>query len=128
MLSRFFFGDAFGLDSIQGILELVSRENDVPFACCPKPQGPDDVLSNEMYRRFKMLENEGFIKVDWEENPEDNQVIMRGYELTIKGHLLLDELQNKSSYGRLRQHLADLIWIVITSIATTLVVIKFKGL
>ncbi|MDT8397085.1 MAG: hypothetical protein RQ899_00515 [Pseudomonadales bacterium] len=117
-----------GIDSTQGYLELSNwyENSGVRFHC-----NVNDVSHfGSMYFELIKLQDEGYLHLEWEEyeNPEEEgMVLLSQIALTTSGKKLLDELQSISKMGRLKKRAIDLIWIICTSIITTLVVLWVKG-
>jgi hypothetical protein len=112
------------MDSIQGFLEMAAwgREGHVVF--CFDLADKDNV--NSMYFQILQLEKEKYINVTWEHAP-DGYMQLKQISLTVEGMKLLDDLQHKSRFGMLKARFRDLLWIVVTTIITTLIVLKLKG-
>ena len=117
--------DFFGIDSIQGLLEMATwyYKGYVIFHY----NLADKDNCNSMYFKLLQLENEKHINVVWEPAP-DEKIRLKQISLTTEGMKLLDDLQHKSHFGVLRKRLLDLLWIVVTTIVTTLIVLKLKGI
>ena len=129
---RFFAKDMhtmIGLDSIQGYLEMAHwyHKGHIKFADNRKNK-------NEHWSILfilNQLEDEGYIKTEWIEykNDEDeNYLELKQISLTTSGHKLLDELREKSKRGKLKKRIANIGWTIITTILTTLLVLKLKGI
>ncbi|MHC4123901.1 MAG: hypothetical protein ACYSSI_10035 [Planctomycetota bacterium] len=118
--------DFFGIDSIQGLLELATwySPDSVQFCCNLSDKNSHD----SMYFQLLQLEKEGYLNLEWEPYEEDKTVQLSKISLTTQGRKLLEELKAKSKSGRLKQRLINLFWVVVTSIITTLVVLKIKGI
>jgi DNA-binding PadR family transcriptional regulator len=83
-----------------------------------------------MYFQLLQLEREGLIQLEWEPHSTGagrELLRLRQIALTTNGHRLLQELQAKSRLGQVKKKVGDLLWVVITSIITTLVVLKIRG-
>ena len=117
----------FGLDSTQGYLEFADyySADDVIIVFS---KSDENDFSTHLYK-LKQLESEGYIKVDWKpyESEEDDRVIIKQICLTTSGKELLDKLHKSSKFGNLKGKVINLIWVVLTSIVTTLVVLEIKG-
>ena len=113
-----------GIDSIQGILELALWYEGggikLNFSAVEKN------YSHSQLNAIRRLEKEGYIIVQYSERV-DNFLQLESIALTVSGHKLLNELQDKSSSGKLKKRITDLLWIIITTIITTLVVLWIKG-
>ena len=121
-------GDAFGLDSVQGYLELASwyHLGEVTFGCHTR----DRTKLHSMYARLCQLEKEGHMLLEWaprESSDGDEMVELRQVSLTTSGHKLLGELKSKSRLGRLKDRLGTIAWAAASSVVTTLVVLAVKG-
>lgn len=118
----------FGIDSVQGLLELATWYNGRRVFLHFDLEDKDSYESP--YFQLLQLEKEGYINALWEPHPDDGRemVKLKQISLTTNGHRLLDELQQKSSSKRLRKRLGDLFWAALTSIVTTLIVLKLKGI
>lgn len=121
--------DPFGLDSIQGLLEEALTYNNgehwsVSFDPCDLTK-PNSILFN-----LKELEKSGYVNLVLEDMNQDGigpNLRMTHLSLTIEGRKLLEELRERSRWGRFRRRIVDLIWILVTSSATTLAVLWLKG-
>lgn len=85
-----------------------------------------------LYNQLNRLKREGYLVLEWgpyESQDDDlaDAVFLKQISLTTAGHKLLDELRAKSKAGRWKQRLGDLVWVVVTSIVTTLVVLWLSG-
>lgn len=118
----------FGLDSVQGYLELAAwyAQGDVIFHCNAR----DETTFHSMYYCLSRLEKEGYLDLDWaprtsssgEDVLELNQIA-----LTTLGRELLSELQARSRSGKLKANLTTIVWAVATSVATTLATLALTG-
>lgn len=118
----------FGLDSVQGYLELAEwyANGEVIFSCDPT----DRERFGSMYFQLLQLEQEGLVIPQWESvsSSDGKQIIkLRQIALTIAGQKLLAELRAKSRIGKLKERFITLFWAVVASIVTTLVVLAIKG-
>ena len=113
-----------GLDSIQGLLELSTwyvGDDGGYITLSKKTSGH----SGRNFETLKQLEKEGYVTLKFlDENNEG--VKLESVTLTISGHKLLAELRDKSAKGRLKKRLGDLVWVILTSVLTTLVVLWIK--
>ena len=85
---------------------------------------------DSFYSQLMQLEKDGYVTLVWE--PFVNERMNDGLQLaqamlTVSGHKLLQELREKSAPGRVKKRVVDLVWIVLTSIATTLAVLWVRG-
>ncbi len=113
--------DFFGLDSIQGLLEMAMTydKEDIGFGFNS---------NHPIYTYLCQLEKEGYIHTEWSPYNDDPKTkALDQISLTIAGHKLLEEIKNKSRTGKIKKRIIDLIWIIITTIITTLIVLYFKG-
>jgi len=118
----------FGLDSVQGYLELSEwyAKGGVILCCDPV----DENRFGSMYYQLLQLEKDGLIRVDWESTTghDENPLLkLKQIGLTTTGHKLLGELRAKSRLGKLKERLGTLAWAVIASVVTTLTVLAIKG-
>lgn len=117
--------EPFGLDSVQGYLELATwyGKGRVVFGC----HTSDRDVFDSMYHRLLQLEAEGYLLLEWSARDDDPEhVSLEQIALTIAGHKLLTELQLKSKWGKLKDRLIGILWAAATSVVTTLAVIGFK--
>ena len=117
--------DFFGIDSIQGLLELATWYNEgksVRFVFSTE----ESEYSYRLLDTLRQLEKEGYITLKFSD-ARDALVNLESIKLTISGHKLLTELRDKSAAGELKKRLGDLFWVILTSILTTLVVLWIKG-
>jgi len=117
-----------GTDSVQGLLEYLERETAFPTRICYSSEPGD--YSHRQWRRIQALVEDGYAKITYHDErngdkPPDHFIDFA--ELTIKGAILLDELQAKSAAGRVRSRMGDLLWVVLTTIITTLVTLELTG-
>jgi hypothetical protein len=128
--STFIRGDFFGMDSLQGLLELASRYEGVDAppgyvmfcAVRGEEKHPDSFFST-----IVRLQNEGYLQAEWVPSEDNSYLQLHRLTLTIAGHKLLAELKEKSAAGRFKRRLSDLIWVIVVSILTTLVTLQVKG-
>lgn len=118
----------FGLDSVQGYLELPEwyPRGDVIFSCDPA----DHRRFGSMYFQLVQLEEDGLVNIEWEPQKSDDGrdlMILKQISLTTSGYKLLGELRAKSRFGKLKERLVTLIWAVGASVVTTLVMFVLKG-
>jgi hypothetical protein len=118
----------FGLDSVQGYLEFSnsSQRNKSQLVFSPEDEGRFD----SAFYKLKQLEHENYIEAKWElrenENGEKYFHIVQMC-LTTSGHELLDKLTNNSKVAKLKHRVVNLLWVIVTSIATTLIVLYIKS-
>lgn len=123
--TTFIPGNGFGTDSIQGWLEfsLGYDRREWEVSC-----GKNDTESHSSpYFMLNQLKSEGYLYLEWETRKDGGHTISQ-LSLTVDGHKLLDELKLKSKSGTLKKRITDLSWVVVTTICTTLLVLKIKGL
>ncbi len=122
--TKFFSENVFGIDSIQGLLELGKwyELGQVRF-CFSTIEGE---LANKPLQALKQLQSEGYLTIRLSA-PDDETATLESISLTIAGHKLLSELHERSASGKLKKRLSELVWVVITSIVTTIVVLWIKG-
>jgi hypothetical protein len=120
-------GSAFGLDSVQGYLELPEwyGKHHVIIAFDPT----DRERFDSMYFQLLQLEKDGLIVIQWEPRSYDGKELLtlKQISLTTAGQKLLAELKAKSKLGKLKERLVTLLWAVVASILTTLLVLAIKG-
>lgn len=83
-----------------------------------------------MYFQLIQLEKDGLIVTQWEPGSSYDgkaNVTLKQISLTIAGQKLLNELMAKSRSGRLKERFHTLLWAVVASIITTLIVLAIKG-
>jgi len=114
-----------GMDSIQGILELALWYDNGKHILMNFSTGKTE-YSHSLLTTIRQIEKEGYIITQFSET-QNNLVQLESINLTISGHKLLEELQNNSSSGKLKKRMADLLWIIVTTILTTLVVLWING-
>jgi hypothetical protein len=130
--TRFFAKDMhtmLGFDSIQGYLEMAHwyHKGNIKFA--DNHNNKDEHWS--IIFILNQLEDEGYIKTEWIEykNDENEDYLeLKQISLTTSGHKLLDELREKSKRGQFKKRIVNIAWTVITTIVTTLIVLKLKGI
>lgn len=117
----------FGLDSVQGYLELPEwyAKRYVVFSCDPA----DRERFDSMYFQLLQLEKDGLIVVEWKPESSDGRELLtlRQVSLTTAGHKLLGEIKAKSRSGRLKERFVTLAWAIVASVITTLIVLVIKG-
>ncbi len=117
--------DIFGLDSIQGLLELALWYEDGDYIQFHF-NASDSNKSHSLLTGFKQLEKEGYITLQLVKDAKHG-FTLRSLVLTIKGHKLLKELKDMSTTGKFKNRLGDLLWVIITATATTLVILWLNG-
>jgi hypothetical protein len=118
----------FGLDSVQGYLEMAtwySTDGGVRFVVHDSDRMRPDSMLSEILR----LQNEGYVEAQWEPYGDgtSDQMELKAISLSIAGHKLLAELQEKSASGKLKKRFSDLLWVIVVSILTTLLTLQVKG-
>lgn len=126
--TTFLPSQAFGLDSIQGYLELALRYPgwNVIFNCDPAEKG----LLHSMHFQLSQLEKEGYLVLEWAPSKAHDgreMLELKQIALTTSGHKLLGELRGKSKLGKVKERLATIAWAAASSVVTTLVVLAIKG-
>ena len=118
----------FGIDTIQGLLEIANgftNDKDQLRIC-----EPEDKLDNpnSFYARINDLAKNGYVTVEWKPRTDSsgnrNNVELNKLALTVQGHLLLDDIRKRSKPARLRSRIVELIWVVITSIVTSIITLR----
>lgn len=121
--------DLYGIDSVQGLLELGVWYKGAwgdPILLSVSTD-PND-YSYGMYETLCQLENEGYLILDWSEPPDrPGDLRLDRVRLTVSGHELLESLRERSRAGRWKKRFKELMWIVPTSVVTTLVTIALRG-
>ncbi|WP_374477786.1 hypothetical protein [Zoogloea sp.] len=117
----------FGLDSIQGYLELAEwySKRGVTFVC-----DEEHIRSfGSMYFQLLQLEKDGLVVMEWKFRSDNERALreLKQIALTVAGRKLLSELKAKSRSAKLKERVATVVWAVVTSALTTLVVIALKG-
>ncbi len=116
------------LDSIQAILEMHEYYGSPSgsYQCfqITEKEDPHSSLSHIL-----RLDKEGFIQTTWDNErfKEKNLIELKSIALTIEGYKLLEELKSKSKAGKLGKRVSDLVWVIFTSIITTLAVLWIKS-
>lgn len=93
--------------------------------CCPisEKNKQGSALFN-----YLQLEKEDLVNIVLIESKDDPEMLeIDQMSLTVKGHQLHEELKNKSTIGSLKERVKSLIWVVLTTICTTLIVLTIKG-
>lgn len=118
-----------GLDSIQGFLEWaqdyeVERHYGITVAV------PEDIDQHDSITfTLKQLSNDGDISITFlDSDAEGWGGPIDQMSLTPQGHKHLDDLIKKSYWWSLRTRLVNLLWIVVASSVTTVVVLEIRGL
>ena len=118
----------FGLDSIQGILEIAEW---YPSEVMTWVAGPGD--REDPYHPLGMLrqlEEEGLVKTTWRDYPSpDGQstVALDKIWLTTKGHEKLRALRQQSRSGQWKARLSNIVISGLTALVTTLVTLYAKS-
>ncbi len=79
---------------------------------------------------LNQLEANEQINIEWEDwvtSDGEKMLKLKQISLTVQGHQLLDEIKQKSKIGVIKKRFWDLFWVVLTTILTTLIVLKLKG-
>jgi hypothetical protein len=112
----------FGVDSVQGLLELAEWYGEGHVAMSFNP----DDSGKQVIDLLNQLDQDGYVRVVWETMPE-GALRLASATLTIKGHEHLYLLRERGGLRRVRKRLVDIAWMVLTSIVTTLVILQAKG-
>lgn len=117
---------AFGLDTIQGLLEMADWYGpDHSFNLC---QSEEDMKHPEsLYTQLADLQRSGHLTVEWDRQTRSSGealFVLKRVDLTLQGHLLLDDLKKRSKAGQLKSRFADLIWVIVTAILTTIITVR----
>ena len=123
---KLFSENPFG--SIQDYLEMAEwyHEGHVRFSCHPE----DKTKHGSMLFVLNQLEANKQINIEWEDNVAsdgEKMLLIKQLSLTVQGHKLLDEIKQKSKIGVIKKRFWNLFWVVLTTILTTLIVLKLKG-
>jgi DNA-binding PadR family transcriptional regulator len=110
--------DFFGLDSVQGLLEAAESYGDGHVVL--------HFRLGEVVDLVNQLVEEGYVTASWEAGSNGLQKLAT-LGLTIKGHEHLHVLRQRSRTGRFHKRLADLGWIILASVLTTLVTLQVRG-
>ncbi len=116
----------YGLDSVQGHLEMAHWYNTAHVNLCSDPNEANEF--NSMYPQLTQLEKEGYVVLEWtrENNGNEDYLRLRQIALTTSGNKLLGELQAKSKWGRIKERVVGIAWAAATSVITTLLVLWLK--
>jgi len=120
--------DILGLDSIQGYLDMAHWYHNGHIKLVDQKKNEKE--HGSFIFTLNGLEKDKLINIEWLEYKDDTQEEMlklKQISLTVQGHKLLDELKDKSKKGRIKKRLSDLLWIIVTTVFTTLLVLKIKG-
>ncbi len=123
---QLFSDNPFG--SIQDYLVLASyyHEGHIIFSCSPE----DKTKHGSMLFVLNQLEANEQINIEWEDwvtSDGEKMLKLKQISLTVQGHQLLDEIKQKSKIGIIKKRFWNLFWVVLTTILTTLIVLKLKG-
>ena len=119
---------AYGLDSVQGYLEMSFRYDRSDMIIVFNPA--DLNKFNSTYFHLCQLEKEGHLIIEWEpriSSTGENLVELKQLALTTSGHKLLSELRAKSRWGKVKERLTTIFWAVLSAVITTLVILAIKG-
>ena len=123
---KLFSENPFG--SIQDFLEMAEwyHEGHVQFSC----HAEDKTRHGSMLFVLNQLEANKQINIEWEDNVAsdgEKMLLIKQLSLTVQRHKLLDEIKQKSKIGVIKKRFWNLFWVVLTTILTTLIVLKLKG-
>lgn len=94
---------------------------------CPKS---DKTRHGSMLFHLTQLEEDGYITTEWSDcKTHDGSEALELLQIsrTVKGYNLLDKLKVKTPIGSIKKRVIDILWVVITTIITTLIVLAIKG-
>jgi hypothetical protein len=112
----------YGLDNTRSILEWAIHKDSGVIHCIDK----NDFDSPKTFgSRLKRLESDGYLVIKHE--MVDEYYNVHEMVLTANGEKLLMELREKDPFHSLRTRVSNILWVVVTSMITTLVVLKIKG-
>lgn len=119
--------DFFGLDSIQGYLEMAAwyDASEGVFVCSKA----ESETFGSMLHTLEQLQRDGYVELSWlDETINDEHLLkLKQVALTVKGHSLLREIAKETRIAKFRKRTVDLLWVVVTTIVTTIVVIHLNG-
>ena len=115
--------------SIQDYLEMANSYEDNYFSICCDLE--DKNKHNSMLFILSKLEADELNDIDWEDfKAEEGKKYLqiKQLSLTVKGLQLLEEIKKNSKFGKLKLRVANMLWVIVTTILTTLIVLKIKGI
>jgi hypothetical protein len=119
---------AYGLDSVQGYLEMSFRYDRSDMIINFNPA--DLNKFNSTYFHLCQLEKEGHLIIEWTPritSTGENLIELKQLALTTSGHKLLSELRAKSRWGKVKERLTTIFWAVFSAVITTLLILAMKG-
>jgi len=114
--------------SIQDYLEMASNYKEDYFTFCCDPDDKDK--HNSMLFILNKLEADELINIEWGSYPRDGgkeYLQIKQLSITVKGLQLLDEIKQNSKFEIVKKRIGNMLWILVTTIFTTLIVLKLKG-
>ena len=118
-----------GLDSIQGYLEMAHWYHKGYVTLVDYVKNTSE--HGSMIFILNQLKKDDLINLEltkYKNDDGEDLLELKQISLTIAGHKLLEELRKKSKRGQIKQRIKNLFWTVITTIITTLLVLKMKGI
>ena len=118
-----------GLDSIQGYLEMAHWYHKGYVTLVDSVNNTSE--HGSMIFILNQLKKDDLINlelVEYKNDDGEDFLKLKQISLTTSGHKLLDELREKSKRGQLKKRISNILWTMITTIITTLVVLKLKGI
>lgn len=117
------------IDVVRRYLEMADtyHEGHVIWVC----KKEDEDRHGSMLFHLNQLEKDGYIKTEWGKcstHDEIDALELLQISRTVNGHKLLDALKEKTPIGSLKRKVLDIVWVAITTIITTLIVLKIKGI
>jgi DNA-binding PadR family transcriptional regulator len=122
----FWQAELFGLNSVQGILEMGGwyAEGHVILHFDPAANPG----ARQIVETLEQLQQEGYIKAELTPMPNEPTVMrLQKIALTVKGHEHLRTLRDRSTGSRFRTRATEIAWIIVASILTTLATLQVKG-
>ncbi|WP_425399980.1 hypothetical protein [Aeoliella sp.] len=120
-----FYSMVYPFDSVQSMLEFANGYSYMGIRLSGDKVDEDDFDSLRAW--MIRLEREGYVEIQWTDLPEEGHRRIDAMALTTEGHKLLAELRSQSAGAKLKQRIADLAWIVVVSMLTTLATIQVRG-
>lgn len=118
--------DPFNHNTCRGILEQVAYYHPQTVILCFRKD--ENSLANSFGSKLKKLEDDGYIVTKLIEYEKDEDLFqIDSMALTADGEKLLMELRSKDFTNRFKDNFFNLLWVILTAIATTLITLKIKG-